>query len=1409
MDKSDRGKFIKLVITAIVLFGMISGFGQGLNGPPNIKFKYITKGLSQNSINCILQDHKGFMWFGTQDGLHKYNGYEFIIYKNNHNDPGSLNSNAVYSLFEDQEGKIWIGTQGGGLNLYDSEKDSFIHYKHDDSDKNSLSHNSVFSIFEDSKGRFWIGTDGGGLNLFDKNKGTFVQFKHNINNANSLSHNTVWVMSADPQRTLWIGTLGGRYNKFDYSKNLFKNYKHDENSINSLSNNVVRSIFEDQSGDLWICTEGGGLNLFDRNNEVFKVFRHNKEDITTISNDRVWGIFEDTNRNFWVGTDGGGLNLFDRENRVFHHYKNDGFKQSINNNVIRNIYEDRKGGLWIGTYTGGVNVIHNDDEKLLYYGYNQDNNKGLSNPSVLSICESKYGGFWIGTDGGGLNYFDIENNKFVYYKHDEDDPNSISDNVVLSVIEDDKGDLWIGTFTGGLNRFNVKNKKFDHYKYDENNNKSINDNSVWVVYEDGRGDIWIGTNGSGIGLLNKETSEFTRFQHDAENPKSLSENTIRAIYEDSYGDLWIGTTGGVNKFNRDNSSFIRYVREDNDEFSLSNDRVVAFHEDINNNFWLGTYGGGLALLDRETGSFTAFRETDGLPNDVVYGILEDAGNNLWLSTNKGISQFNPRIKSYKNYETDDGLQDNQFNRGAFLKDRGGRMWFGGINGFNVFHPDSLSDNQYIPPIEITDFKLFNKSLSIGGTNSVLQKHISETKKIILRHDQSVFSFEFVALSYTHPERNNYAYKLEGFEDEWNYVGTQRTAAYTNLNPGEYVFKVKGSNNDGLWNDEGSSIRVIILPPWWNTWWARVIYFLFAVFILFGLRQLVINRERLKTNLKLEHLELTHLKEIDQLKTRFYANISHELRTPLTLILGHLNSLYTNESNRDSADKLKVAIQNAQRLTRLINQLLDLSKLEIGNMKLEASRANVIKFLKEISASFTSLAEQRQIVFISSFSKEPLFVYFDRDKLEKIIINLLSNAFKFTPKNGVVNLSISKVNPEFNESPGQIVEEGYLEIAIKDNGIGIPEDLVKHIFDRFYQVDCKSNNMQEGTGIGLSITKELVELHKGKINVHSRNGQGSTFKVLLPLGKDHLEPSEIIQIKDELSETVRIIGLEENGNEKSVSEKNITQLKANDNAPIILIVEDNKDLRSYLRENLESDYCIIESENGKEGHKTAIKEIPDLIISDVMMPEMDGFELCKLLKNDKRTCHIPFILLTAKAGLNNEITALEQGADDYIIKPFDVKILKVRVQSLLKSRDLLHEHFTSAKMQNLEPKEIYIAPNDQALLNNSLACIEKNMSNPELNVELLGREVGLSRMQLYRKLKALTGNSANEFIRTIRLKRAAQLIKQKQHTIAEVTYEVGFNDLQYFRDCFKKQFGINPSEYSKNESIQSKSLAINK
>ncbi|MBT1702316.1 hybrid sensor histidine kinase/response regulator transcription factor [Chryseosolibacter indicus] len=1402
---------IGFYIIALVIF--LSGQIHTINAQtltPKLKHLTVEDGLSHNWVRSIIKDSRGFMWFGTFNGLNRFDGQSFKVYKVNSGN--NLSDNFIESLAEDQLGNIWVGTFSGGLNLFNRETEQFTNFIHNSSDPNSISGNKIYSIYPDRDKNLWIGTDGG-LDRFDYKTKTFKHYKNKPGNPHSIAEGAITALYKDHEGNLWIGTDKG-LNILDNKENRFRHFVKRERNNNGLTHNYVKSIFEDKYGNIWIGTWGGGLNRFDKDTETFEHFTTQNSEL---NNDGILWLTGDNEGHVYIGTEGGGLNIFNIETKTLTALNSDiEHEEGLKSNSIHTLYYDTNSGiLWLGSYNGGISYFSKWDKPFIHH---KARKHGLSDNHITCITEDKNENLWIGTDGGGVNFINRHTGVYKYYQHQKNDNNSILNNAVLSMLCDSKNNIWIGTFNGGLDKLDVKINKIQHFLYDPESSSGLAGRHVSAIYEDKRGNLWVGTMTGGLHLFNNKNNTFTRFQHDPTNPKSIIDDFIIGISEDSQGGLLVQTGKGLDAFDYRTKTFERFGTS----YGVNFDVPSVVLEDSQNNLWIGSQELGLFKITRPSNKLSVYTIKDGLPSNNISGLLEDNAGNLWISTFKGLCKFENAITStsaeakFQIYSVEDGLQGTEFKPGAFCKRRNGNMVFGGQNGFNEFNPSSIKANPFIPPVKITGFKIFNKDV-VYGKSEVLKTPVSELKKITLTADESVFTFEFSALNYIHAEKNQYAYKLENFDKDWNYVGSQSSATYTNLDAGDYIFKVKASNNDGVWNENGVTLAVTVLPPWWNLLWFK---FLITCFIIgtaityYKLRtyQLKQNKKELEHQVQVrtsalqqankvieerheeiraqnesliqKNLELEkqateikrlaeEIKELNEAKLKFFTNISHELRTPLNLIIWPLEDMLQKKVAQEQLEeKYNLMHKNATRLIKLINQLLDFRKIETGSLELKLTYKNIVQSIHEIFNSFQDWAYRSRIHYSLETNVSQLFMHYDEDTLEKIITNLLSNAFKHVKEDGAIKVSIElKITDEKGK--------GRLLIAVRDNGEGIPEAQMPYIFNRFYE---GTPAKIPGSGIGLALVKELVELHQGEISVLSEVGKGSTFEIKLP-----------VDLQAEINNVLpqRITLAEQNFEDNEPEQLYVTSQGTIDTLPIILVVDDNEDIRNYISRKLGSLYHVEVSADGKEGIEKALDIIPDIIISDIMMPEKDGFELCQRLKSDERTSHVPIILLTARSGDEAQLKGLTIGADDYLTKPFKLDILQLKIKNILFTRQKLKQQFT--KNPHYIPDNTQVSSADEAFLKKAVAVIEENLDNSDFDVERFSEYFNMSRRNVLRKLKGITGLSINEFIKNIRLKEAYKLLLQGDLNVAEVAYSVGFNDQKYFSKCFKEHFGKLPSE----------------
>jgi len=1297
----------------------------------HLQFLNVEHGMASSFVNAFLEDQNGNIWLGSYIGVSIYNGETFTHFTENE----GLSNNLVRSILEDQNGHIWVGTSGGGVSVFNGE--SFTHY----TENEGLSHNSVRAILEDQSGNFWLGT-GGGVSLFNGESFTHYTEKE------GLSNNDVLSLAEDQNGNIWVGTDGGGISLFNGKH--FTHYTENE----GLTDNSVRAILEDQKGHIWLGT-GGGVSLF--NGESF--IHYTEKD--GVSNNNVRSILEDQSGNIWVGTGGGGASVFNGEH--FTHYSSN---EGVSNNTIWCILEDQSGNIWLGTDGGGVSVFNG--ESFTHF----TDKEGLSHNVVLSVFEDQNGHIWAGTGGGGVSVFNGKS--FTHYTENE----GLSNNVVWSILEDKSGNIWLGTGGGGVSVYN--GESFTHYTEKE----GVSNNNVRFILEDKSGNIWVGTGGGGVSVYNGES-----FIHYTDQ-EGLSNNIVWSILEDQSGNIWLGTEGGgVHVFNGE--SFTHYTIHE----GLSNNTVFSILEDKSGNIWLGTEGGGVSLFNGE--SFTYYTENEGLLNNSVWSITEDKSTPLnetavFIGTENGLSRIrltedegsgDEEIAfSIQNFGKHDGLKSLRFTTGAII-DSKDRAWWSTGNGLVMLDLNTLTFSDKIPQPRLSQLEINEQFIDYRNisdspdsdlnqiTFSGVQKFENYPLSLQLPYNKNHLTFYFAAIDWAAPHKIRYSYRMEGLHTNWSQPTSDPVADYRNLPSGTHTFQIRATGESGVWS-EPFDYTFAILPPWWHTWWAYGLYGFFFLSAIYSLRRYELNRFNLKNDLKLERVETDSLRKLDQLKSHFFANISHEFRTPLTLIIGQIETLLDSENDRNRKKKLISVNNSAGQLLSLINQLLDLSKLEAGKMDLMLEKQDLVSFLKNHFFSFESLSETKNITLNFSSSRSAINVRFDTDKLEKVFFNLFSNAIKFTEPGGQIDVSVDILKPYV------------VEIKVKDSGIGISKERLPYIFDRFYQADTSNTRKYEGTGIGLSLAHEMVLLHNGTIDVVSEEGVGTEFIICLPFDEVDDSFDHGADVDEQLLA------------EAETASKPLPDFDAllSDHDEIVLIVEDNEDVRSFIAEQLRGEYKILEAANGMEGITISQGTIPDLIITDLMMPEMDGYAFSEKIRSDEKTSHIPIIMLTAKAGMSPKIEGLELGIDAYLTKPFHVKELQTRVRTLIQQRKNLKQQFSKATY--FKPSVIAKTPIDRTFLGKAIEIIDEHICEEGFRVEDFALSLNMSTSQLNRKLKALVDQPAGNFIRSVRLQRSTELLNQTNKTIAEICYEVGFNDHAYFSRAFKKQFGKSPSAFRK-------------
>lgn len=1359
---------------------------------PVLNFKHFTinEGLSQNTIFCIYQDKKGFIWFGTEDGLNRYDGYEFKIFKNELNRNKSLKNNQINVITEDEENHLVIGTYGG-ISIFNRDTEDFTNINIPSSKNDSQSANFVTAIVFDKQGKMWVGTYDG-LKVYDRKTKKFTM----VGQPDVFNQKNVQTLFKDSTEKLWVSfknelrCLDLKLLHFvDLPKSLLIELKNKQANI--------RLIKQDKNGNIWLGTEQSGLFFYDKTTKSCINYVNNLNNANSLPSNVVRDVLFNDDGLVWIATRKG-LSIFDPVSGNFSNFKHDKYDAaSLSHKSVLKIMKDRTGSIWIGTYAGGVNIYNPVNLNFARIGEQMGNNPGLNNPVVSSIVANANDDLWIGTEGGGLNFVNRTTGKYEFYNLVRSDLIA-SENIIKSMSRDFKGNLWIGAFDG-LYYFDLNRKQFIEQRLKMRSNFKGRV-QVYAVLADSSA-VWVGTNGGGLVYYNPINKKERVFTSSAENPNSIIGNYVSSIVKDKFGNLWVGTLQGLCYFDIKGKRFKRYIHNSANKYSLTGNNVISLFIDNKDRLWVGTRGAGLNLYEAKSDRFYAFTEQNGLANDVIRAINQDKSGDLWISSNKGLTRLNAAVNNgkpilaLKNYTVTDGLQSNQFFSGATSNSTNGELFFGGINGITSFFPDRIQANKNIPDIVFTDFLIHNKKLPIGSAGSPMEKHINESRKITIAYDQAYITLKFAALDFINPAKNNYAYKLNGLRNEdWHYVGNQRAATYTNLSPGKYTFMVKASNNDGAWSKKVAEISIEVLPPWYKTWWAYFLYLAIFGALLYLFYYFSFETAKLKNELDFEQRNHEKDLELSQRKLTFFTHISHEIKTPLTLILSPIEKLLDNRTlNNKVQHQLQLIHRNGERLMQLTSQLLDYRKFESGNMKLRAAEGDIVKFIREIIAMFHPYAASKGISLQLLTRYTGINAWFDSDKIEKVMYNLIANALKFTAAGGnvMVRLDIAE-----NKDRKELI------LQVEDNGVGIAPENLTAIFDQFQYYNTQGLN-HKGTGLGLTFSKGLVEMHHGKIEVSSTVATGETdghtvFTVRLLLGNNHFQQNELV-MGDINSEDIK--AYQQTGplelNADIIVQKEKLLSTAMEQKMVLLVVEDNLEVLQFISSHFSEHFKVLTAIDGNSGWEQAKEAVPDLVISDVMMPGTTGIELCAKIKSDPVTSHIPVILLTAREALLFKIEGLETGADDYIVKPFNLKYLEARIWNLLESRRKLREKYS--RNMTLQPTNVAVTSLDEKFLEKAIRYVEQHMAKDTLGVEELSREVGMSKTTLYRKLKALTNLNTNEFIRTIRLNRAAQLLLQQKLNVSEIAYYVGFNDQDYFRKCFKEQFGTTPKDYA-NKSV---------
>lgn len=1311
----------------------------------------VNNGLSENSVQCILQDQQGFMWFGTKDGLNKFNGYEFKTFRNIPDIPHSIGNNFIRSLFQDKDGNIWVGTDQS-IFIFDTLTETFSHFNPTTGNGVSIS-SAVTSIIAEDNTTIWIGTMTQGAFVYNLENGQLKQYVKG-NNKQSLHSNLVWRIYKDASNTIWIGTRNGlsRYYK---ETNTFITYG-SRTTKEYIDDPEILSISEDSDGDIWLGTWSGGLIKYNKTTNTFThYFGQSSETYIT----HIRAIFEYKKNELLVGSDDG-LYLF---NKITHKYQRLDDQQdpnSVSDQNVYAIYQDRESGIWIGTYFGGVNYLSANSSIIEYY-YPSYKGTSMSGKAVSQFCEDKNGNLWIATEDGGLNYFNTQKKSFkTYLSRDKNDFLSYHNLHALTFFRDE---LWIGTFSRGLDVLNINKQTVENYQFSPTDFNTIDDNCVFALLKSSKNELYVGTP-FGLSKYNDNTNNFERIDE--------IRSFVYDIIEDYQGHLWVGCYGdGVYRYNPQNQQWTHFMHEQNNAHSICHNKIIAIYEDEKHRLWFGSEGGGLSKYNYDSQDFSTINTSNGLPNDVVYGILDDKYGHIWVSTNKGISCIDPNTLEINTLTQEDGLQSNQFNYRSSFKAADGKLYFGGINGFNAFYPDQIQNNSYVPPVHITDFELLEVDQPLE-VDSSFNADLNIRKKIVLNHNQASFRISFVSLSFQAQSKNQYAYFMESLNTRWIENDNQRQVSYINLAPGEYTFRVKGSNNNEMWNPQEDYLSIVILPPWWKTNTAYLLYFVLIILASYAIFRYYLNIVRLRQRIKLEEFQNEKEKEIYTSKINFFTNIAHEIRTPVSLIRAPLDSiLATGDGNTETHENLSVINKNTERLINLVNQLLDFRKIEKDNYTIAISKINLNQLIADTCYRFKPAAKKQAIQLICNMPDEHIFIDADKDSITKVISNLITNALKFTQ-------SIIRIEAERNR------EQNMVQIKVTDDGPGIEEQYQTKVFEPFFQIEKDINDDQKyGTGIGLALSKQLIERHKGHIFIDSNANTGCTFVVEL---NTHLDVPET-----PADEATSIQAADE-----PVAQEE-TIFTPSQTKQTILVVEDNKDLLNFLQNNLSKEYKVLTALNGRIALEVINSNTIDLIVSDIVMPEVGGMELVKTIRSNQQYSHIPIIILSARTSVESKVGGLDIGAESYIEKPFSIDYLKAQIKSLLANRARLIEKFAQSPFISFG--SIATTKKDEEFIEKLNHELEQHLTDTEYNVESIASALSMSRSNLQRKIKGLSDMTPNDYIRIYRLKKAAKLIINGEYRINEVCYLVGFNSPSYFAKCFKKQFGALPKDFIKNKT----------
>jgi len=1345
---------------------LLLGFYNILNAQIGTFYTTDNDLISSSLINYIYQDHHNYIWVATEDGLNKYDGVKFTVYKNRPDDSTTIENNYVHSLFEDSSGRFWVGCINGLL-LYDRTTDRFSEVKI--YNNNVLISPHITSMIESENHDIWMTTSGQGIIRIRKGDKIYHTDRQLTGRLSGIHLTT---MIEDRKGRFWIASENQGLNMYDPATDSVAIFK----APQSIGSNQISAICEDKEGNLFVGTLNKGLYKLNPQTQKFEQVPESQGYILSVK-----CLLLDNNNRLLVGTDGQGIKIYNKETQQLEESKIVSAPFDLSRMKVHAILQDRTGNVWIGLFQKGVFLNPENPNKFNYWGHRSFHQNIIGSGCVMSLLKDRDDCLWIGTDNDGIYKLDKQRSSY----HLVPGVNSVP-YTVMAMIEDDDGNIWGGSYLQGLFRIDKQSGRCTYF----NNHKDISSNTaqnkIFCFAKDNRNRLWIGTNGAGIYVFDLKKEEYIDHYSQWSADRFIPNSWINCIQCDESGIMWIGSFDGFFTIDPENHRMEDYTKPD----ILPGKVVYSIFDDKKGNLWLGTPV-GLACFNKQTWKSVIYTEQNGLPSNVICDILEDKEGNIWLSTHSGISKLKREEGKFINYYVFDGLQGNEFSMGAACKSKEGELFFGGTGGVTSFYPEKIMD-QRVPLIPyLTGLYLKNKSIVAGqksGNETVINRFISDADTIRLSYDDNMFALEFSTFDFGFSERIYYQYMLEGFNSQWitTNPGVNRIN-FTNINYGTYKLRIKAfiySNSS-----EEKVLTLIIRPPWYLSLWAKLSYIALFVLLVAAIRRFILEKMRHKNEL----LQREHAEQISEAKLQFFINVSHEIRTPMTLIMGPLEKLLMKNNPPELQNSYLLIYRNAQRILRLINQLMDVRKIDKKQMQLKFRETDMVGFIYDIMKSFEYAAQLKNIDFDFEPEMPALKVWVDLNNFDKVLFNVISNAFKFTLANGEITIKLTTGNDSSVHGPLR----DYFEIRIIDSGIGIDKEKVEKIFERFYQIDNELTNSNFGTGIGLHLARSLVELQHGIIYAENRTDcTGSCFVIRMPLGKAHLKESEIEIIPENMPMQTFAYSQREDLFDVDIEPDMATVVRSKTKYRI-LIVDDEREINNYIKSELEPLYKVSQANNGKEALEHILAKKPDLVISDVMMPEMDGITLCRKIKSNVNINYIPVILLTAKSEDKDWAIGLEIGADAYIVKPFNPEILKSTVSSLLSNRERLKDKFHTQLEGKIEPVELKAF--DDVLMEKILKIINDNLSNPKLNVEMLGAGVGFSRVHIHRKLKELTGQSPRDFIRTVRLEQAKQLLIQRSLTISQVADAVGFISLSHFSASFRELYGISPKEYIERDS----------